>query len=123
MGIGLDRAYRSFGRVWQASTRLDTPPFSDSHHPDLVIAPDIAGQTTAGSGLPSQAGGRASKPSIQALLRAFSSYDRLKLTEAHRDEFPNADMLSCILVKDREPLGISWTHRQNQAPAWLELFE
>jgi hypothetical protein len=31
-------AYRSFGRLWQASTRLDTPPGSISHHPDSGIA-------------------------------------------------------------------------------------
>jgi putative transposase len=32
-------AYRSFGRVWQASTRLDTPPLSNRRHPDSRIAP------------------------------------------------------------------------------------
>jgi hypothetical protein len=31
-------AYRSFGRFRQASTRLDTPPFSHRHHPVSVIA-------------------------------------------------------------------------------------
>jgi transposase len=31
-------ADRSFGRVWQASTRLDTPPCSASHHPNSAIA-------------------------------------------------------------------------------------
>src|SRR5512132_3376821 len=32
-------AYRSFGRFRQASTHLDTPPFSQSHHPVSAIAP------------------------------------------------------------------------------------
>ena len=32
-------AYRSFGRFGQASTRLDTPPFSHRHHPVSAIAP------------------------------------------------------------------------------------
>ena len=32
-------AYRSFGRFRQASTHLDTPPFSIRHHPDSAIAP------------------------------------------------------------------------------------
>src|SRR5512146_1969523 len=31
-------AYRSFGRFRQASTHLDTPPFSQSHHPVSAIA-------------------------------------------------------------------------------------
>jgi hypothetical protein len=31
-------ADRSFGRVRQASTRLDTPPCSASHHPNSAIA-------------------------------------------------------------------------------------
>jgi hypothetical protein len=31
-------AYRSFGRFRQASTRLDTPPFSHRHHPVSAIA-------------------------------------------------------------------------------------
>ncbi len=31
-------AYRSFGRFRQASTHLDTPPFSIRHHPDSAIA-------------------------------------------------------------------------------------
>ena len=43
MGLGLDRAYRSFGRVWQASTRLDTPPCSGRHHPVSAIARRHAG--------------------------------------------------------------------------------
>src|SRR5512132_4679018 len=34
-------AYRSFGRFRQASTHLDTPPFSQSHHPVSAIAPKI----------------------------------------------------------------------------------
>src|SRR5512132_3149278 len=31
-------AYRSFGTFRQASTHLDTPPFSQSHHPVSAIA-------------------------------------------------------------------------------------
>jgi len=31
-------AYRSFGRFRQASTHLDTPPFSLSHHPFSGVA-------------------------------------------------------------------------------------
>jgi hypothetical protein len=31
-------AYRSSGRFRQASTHLDTPPFSESHHPVSAIA-------------------------------------------------------------------------------------
>jgi len=31
-------AYRSFGRFRQASTHLDTPPFSQNHHPVSAIA-------------------------------------------------------------------------------------
>src|SRR5512132_3394954 len=34
-------AYRSFGRFRQASTHLDTPPFSQSHHPVSAIAPRV----------------------------------------------------------------------------------
>jgi hypothetical protein len=35
-------AYRSFGRFRQASTHLDTPPFSH-HHPVSAIAPTNVG--------------------------------------------------------------------------------
>ena len=38
--VFLVMAYRSFGRFRQASTHLDTPPFSDSHHPVSAIARD-----------------------------------------------------------------------------------
>src|SRR3954447_18590175 len=36
-------AYRSFGRFRQASTHLDTPPSSLSHHPisDLALTPEV----------------------------------------------------------------------------------
>ena len=37
--LSLIVAYRSFGRFRQASTHLDTPPFSIRHHPGSVIAP------------------------------------------------------------------------------------
>jgi hypothetical protein len=36
--LSLIVAYRSFGRFRQASTHLDTPPFSLSHHPFSGIA-------------------------------------------------------------------------------------
>ena len=36
--LSLLMAYRSFGRFRQASTRLDTPPFSHRHHPVSAIA-------------------------------------------------------------------------------------
>ena len=36
--LSLIVAYRSFGRFRQASTRLDTPPFSHRHHPVSAIA-------------------------------------------------------------------------------------
>src|SRR5512143_3493149 len=38
--VSLDMAYRSFLEVWQALTRLDTPPLSNRRHPDSRIAPD-----------------------------------------------------------------------------------
>jgi hypothetical protein len=34
-------AYRSFGRFRQASTHLDTPPFSNRRHPGSAIAPGL----------------------------------------------------------------------------------
>ena len=37
--LSLIVAYRSFGRFRQASTHLDTPPFSSRHHPVSLIAP------------------------------------------------------------------------------------
>ncbi len=37
--LSLIVAYRSFGRFRQASTHLDTPPFSIRHHPGSAIAP------------------------------------------------------------------------------------
>src|SRR3954465_5384654 len=45
-------AYRSFGRFRQASTHLDTPPLSLSHHPVSGIAPACtrAGRTRAAIG-------------------------------------------------------------------------
>src|SRR3954465_13520974 len=40
----IDMAYRSFGRFRQASTHLDTPPSSLSHHPisDIALTPEVS---------------------------------------------------------------------------------
>ena len=50
--VSLVMTYRSFRRVWQASTRLDTPPCSACHYPDSVIArgPAITGRSSVGRG-------------------------------------------------------------------------
>ncbi|MCW3477555.1 hypothetical protein OL599_23620, partial [Rhodovastum sp. RN2-1] len=52
-----------------------------------------------------------------------SSGDGLEPAEPYRDQLMNTNISSHALVDDREKLRLSRTHRQNQAPTWLELFE